>query len=374
MSVAATVEMADSSSIGLFVLATVGIGAVVAMLLPRSLRSFRLAAAVTVLSLVGPAIALVSVLVGVAMMAVTGHAVKELLVIAVVSAFASVVVAHRLTRPLANELDVIAAAVRRLADGERSVALSVDRTDQIGALARSVHDLDRALRLTEAERDASDVERQNVICSLSHDLRTPLASLQASIDALDDGVGDAVRHRETARRNVSTMTQLVDDLFLLARADSGHFGVHSEPLDLAELVDDAADALAGAASLRGVTIERCAGGARRVHCDAGATGRMLRNIVDNAVRYTPPGGRVSLSVEARGSMIDVVVDDEGPGFPVGFVERAFDRFSQADPARSTHGGAGLGLAITRSLAEAQGGSVSIDHAAHGSVRISLPAA
>ncbi len=371
---AATVDMPDSASIGIFVAATIAIGVAVVAFLPRPLRSLRLATAVMVLALVGPAIALVSVLTGVGLMAVTGHAVEQLLVIAAVSASAAVVVAHRLTRPLAGDLEAVSSAIRDIANGDRSIVLDIDRSDQIGSLARSVNELNRSLCHAEAERDASDEERQAVICSLSHDLRTPLTSLLASIDALDDQIGDPGRQRAIARRNVMTMKQLVDDLFLLARADSGYFLMHPEVYDIAELVDEAAEALEGAARLRGVVIERRALSAYRVSCDAEATGRMLRNIVDNAVRYTPEGGVVSLSVQHHGSSVDVVVDDQGPGFPDGFVALAFERFSQADPARSQHGGAGLGLAITRTLAEAQGGSVSIQEAIHGRVRISLPVA
>lgn len=366
--------MPDSTSLALFAAATLAIGALVVTLLPRPLRSLRLALAVTSLSLIGPAIALASVLTGAGFMALSGHAVGQLLIIAGVSALTAVAVSIRLTRPIASDLDALSAAIDRIAGGDHNVTVGVHRSDEIGTVATAINELSRKLQRAEKARDLAEKERTAVVCSLSHDLRTPLASLLASVDAMEDGIGSEHQHRAVVRRNITTMNQLVEDLFLLARAEAGAQRLQVENHDLAELVDEALEALQPAAAAKAVTLSSDAHHRAPTLCDAEAMGRVLRNVLDNAIRYTPASGTVSVALRSEAGRRIVTVRDEGPGFPEDFAAHAFERFSQADPSRSSHGGAGLGLAISQSLIHAQHGTIAVEPGPHGCIEIALPIA
>jgi signal transduction histidine kinase len=181
------------------------------------------------------------------------------------------------------------------------------------------------------------------------------------------------------RHNVLALERLVEDLFLLARADSGRLALQAEPLDLAELIDEAIDAMAPAAAERRVRLVGDLSEPIFVTGDAHALGRVLRNLLDNAVRHSPDEGAVRVAAirrrpgdDAPAGTVEVTVIDNGPGFDVDFVPRALERFSQADSARSRQGGAGLGLAISHTLVTAHGGTVSVHPGPGGRVAIELP--
>jgi signal transduction histidine kinase len=175
----------------------------------------------------------------------------------------------------------------------------------------------------------------------------------------------------------------VSDLFLLARAEAGAMALSFERLDLGELVDDAVEALSPVAGRRGVELAVQVAGMIHVDGDANALGRVLRNLLDNAVRHSPDGGVVEVRVDGddRPGETDaagetggaaVLVRDQGPGFDPGFVPRALERFSQADGARSRQGSAGLGLAIADALVSAHRGQVVIEPGPGGRVTVLLP--
>ena len=211
-----------------------------------------------------------------------------------------------------------------------------------------------------------------MIGALSHDLRTPLASLLASVDAIQDGVGDASSHLRAMRGNVIALERLVSDLFLLAKADSGRLQMSSELLDLSELVDEALDAVRPVATTKGIRLYASSNSAIRVFGDHTALGRVLRNLLDNAIRYSPQAGSIMIQHQIVGSYVALYVVDEGEGFDPEFIPRAFDRFSQADAARSGNDTAGLGLALVRSMVNAHGGDVTIFPGPGGRVEVRLP--
>ncbi len=244
----------------------------------------------------------------------------------------------------------------------------------MGELAARVDALGNSLQRAEAERAAADDERGAVVSALSHDLRTPLASLLASVDALEDGVADGQTHLRSMRHNILALERLVEDLFLLARADSGSLALQAEALDLAELIDEALEAIGPTAAERGVVLLAELSKAIPVQGDDHALGRVLRNLLDNAVRHSPDGGRVRVVARSNSGESRVVVDvcDDGPGFDAEFVPRALERFSQADSARSRQGGAGLGLAIAQTLVSAHGGTVEVSPGPGGRVTFDLP--
>ncbi len=174
-------------------------------------------------------------------------------------------------------------------------------------------------------------------------------------------------------RDVDALTSLVDDLFLLARIESGSLEMAQAHVDLAEIADEAAEALAPVAEARGVRLQLDVPERALVVGNAAALGRVIRNLVDNAIRHSPAGSVVSIGVSAT-DRPTVRVLDQGDGFPSGFGAEAFRRFTRADESRSrATGGTGLGLAIAHGLVEAHGGDLWIDEVAGGSVSFALPA-
>ena len=364
--------MDDGQSLTLFVVVVVALSVVVALGLPTFMGRLSLRRSVPVLALVGPLFAIVGALVGTGAMTLSGHDAGYVLTVTILSGVAAIIVGWRLARPLANDLGRVATTVSAIAAGERSARTDIDRQDELGELASAVDELGRSLVRAEAERSAADDERQSVVSALSHDLRTPLASLLVSIDAIEDGIAEVDEHLPAMRQNVLALNRLVEDLFLLARADSGNLALQSESLDLAELVDEALEAMGPTASEGQVVLQAALHQAVPVRGDATAIGRVLRNLVDNAIRHSPRGGDVVVSVEVGDGTAVVQVRDDGPGFDADFLPRAFERFSQHDPARSRHGGAGLGLAIAQTLIQAHGGSVTIEAGPGGRVELFLP--
>lgn len=361
--------MEDEQSITLFVVLTAAAAIAAVVGLPAVLRRLPLRRSVPALAVIGPALAAVGSLVGATVMSLSGADVRPLLIVGALTGGVAIVVGLRLARPLTDDLTVVSDTVGAIAGGDRTARTGIDRSDELGELAAAVDGLAATLERTEAEREAADAERRGVVGALSHDLRTPLASLLVSVDALEDGVADPSTHLGSMRRNVDTLRRLVDDLFLLARADSGAMALNVEPVDLAELVDEALEAVGPAAQDRGATLHAAIDGPVRAEVDAAAIGRVLRNVLDNAIRF---GTRVEVGVVDGADAAEITVVDDGPGFDAEFVPRAFERFSQADDARSGHGGAGLGLAIAQTLVAAHGGTVTAAPGPGGRVVITLP--
>ena len=298
----------------------------------------------------------------------------SLVILAVTGGLATVLVLVA-SGPLSRDVRTLESSVRRIEAGDLSARTGVRRADELGHVARAVDELTERLDALERDRLAMEEERRAMLSSISHDLRTPLSALRAAVEALADGVApDPERYLRSMQRDVEVLSTLVDDLFLLARIEAGRVDLERVPLDLSELVDEAVEALAPAAASHGVTIERDA--PRRVGVDGSPTalGRVVRNLLDNAIQHAPAGSAVRITVDgADRPRVEVV--DEGPGFPTEFREHAFDRFTRADPSRNrATGGVGLGLAIARGLVEAHGGRIWIDGPPGGRVTFELPAA
>jgi signal transduction histidine kinase len=236
--------------------------------------------------------------------------------------------------------------------------------------------LDRLERLFE--------EQRRFMADASHELRTPSAVLRAEADVtLSRPHRSEAEYRESmtvmqdaARR----LGRIVDDLFLLARADAGHLVMQAAPVNLEELVTDAVRAVQPIAQERGVRVELREVAEGLVSGDADLLGRIVLNLLDNAVKHAPEGSAVEVRVMRRGSVFDVAVVDAGPGVAPEARERIFERFYRADTARSRSessvtSGAGLGLAIARRIAEMHGGTLALSESRPGRTefRVVLPA-
>jgi len=213
-----------------------------------------------------------------------------------------------------------------------------------------------------ARLDAAFEAQRRFVADASHELRNPLATIQANLDvALADPQPSTGSLRETAvvvRRASTRMARLVDDLLALARLEAPT--TRREPVELGALVREVADEFRAPAGRRGLRLEHAAADAPTVEGDREGLKRALANLVDNAVRAAPPGSPVRLAVGSDGGRAWMAVADEGPGIAADQQGRIFDRFARLDGGRSrAEGGSGLGLAIVRELAEAHGGSVEV---------------
>lgn len=364
--------MDEPASIGLFILLTVGIGLAAASFLPLVFQRLPIRLAIPGLAVIGPVLVVVGSLVGSGAITLSGNDIGYVVLVASITGIAAIIVGWRLSRPLARDLELISDTVGSLATGDRAARTGIERSDEVGELASRVDGLGDSLQIAEAERSAADDERGAVVSALSHDLRTPLASLLASVEALEDGVADGPTHLRSMRRNVLALERMVEDLFLLARADSGSLALHTEPLDLAELIDEALEAVGPTAAERQISLAGDVHEAIPVDGDGQALGRVLRNLLDNAIRHSPDESTVRVAAACAGGTVVVDVLDDGPGFDADFVPRALERFSQADSARSRQGGAGLGLAIAHTLVTAHGGTVTVFPGPGGRVCFELP--
>jgi two-component system, OmpR family, sensor histidine kinase BaeS len=287
-----------------------------------------------------------------------------------------VLIAVSVTGPLTADLRQLAAAAVRVADGDLTVRTDVQRRDEVGEVARSLDRMVTQLDRLQRERQRGEAARRRLLTSIGHDLRTPLASLRAAIEALQDGVApDPARYLVSMNGDVALLHSLVEDLFVLARLEAGELRLDRIPVDLAEVADSVVESVTPLAAQAQVRVHLDAAVPVPTTGDPQALERVMRNLVDNAIRHAPHGSVVQLGVGVDGGSAAVRVHDEGPGFPPEFVAHAFELFSRADAARERRsGGAGLGLAIARELVEAHGGTIRIEDGPGAALTFRVPLA
>lgn len=254
--------------------------------------------------------------------------------------------------------------------------LPVSGGDELVRLARVINDLLDRL-------ETSFDQQRRFMADASHELRTPTAIVRTEADVTlsrpnrtnEEYRSSVVIMQDAARR----LTRIVDDLFLLARADAGHLVVHKSPLYLEDVVDDATRGVRHIAESRGIQVALTSVVEAPVLGDADLLGRLLLNLLDNAIKHSPTGATVQVDMTRKNGQCDVAVIDTGPGIPEEVRARVFERFFQVDTARARHdnsqtSGAGLGLAIARRIAEVHGGRVELVESRAGRTvfRFSLP--
>lgn len=214
--------------------------------------------------------------------------------------------------------------------------------------------------LTEVQR--FDQARRDFVSNVSHELRTPLASIRALVETLQDGhAGGPETEAEFLRRirqQTDRLTSLVNELLDLSRIESGAIILHPEPLRLGEIVAEAAGLLSTAALANGVTLRCPPAASGPLEADRAALLRIVTNLLDNAIKYSPHGGLIEIDAGDDGDVAWLSVRDQGEGIPPQDAARVFERFFKGDSARAT-AGSGLGLAIVKHLVRAHGGTVAV---------------
>ena len=291
----------------------------------------------------------------------------KILAVAAGAASAALVAAFVLARAITGSLRQLEAASREIAAGELSTRAPEAGPQEIAELGASFNAMATSLeQLFDARRE--------LVAWASHDLRAPIASMQAMLEAIEDGLASADDYLPTMHEQVRTLSMLVDDLFELARIDAGVLSLEMRRTPIAPLVDSALRLLRPEADARGVSLSSDVDESAEAELAPDKIERVLFNLLANAVRHTPPDGSVAVHLEHRDAELLVRVDDTGEGLDDESPTRMFDRFWRADRARSSNG-AGLGLAIARGLVEAHGGRIWAENRPQGgaSVSFTLPA-
>ena len=279
------------------------------------------------------------------------------------SALAASLLALHFRRPIGR----LALGAQALAEGRFDTRLAVERSDELGELAHHFNLL--AARLDDAERS-----RRQWVADTSHELRTPLAVLRAQLEAIQDGVRQAdPDHVAAMLRQVLALNRLIDELYALARADVGALECRQERIDLWALAEEEATGFGNRFAAAGLALDLQPPPSNTlVVADPDRMRQVLRNLLENSLRYTSAGGRVALSAQAAGRRLVLAVDDSAPGVPDDALARLGERFYRVDASRSrAGGGAGLGLALCRRLVEAQGGTLAFAHSPLKGLRVTV---
>ena len=349
----------------LVALSTLAVGLLVALLL-RQLPTVRLQLA---------GLAVLAVLLPLAVVLLSGwvmfHMGDDVKILAVTAASAStaLVVALLVGRPIGQGIDRLGEASKALASGDLSARAPEQGPAELAELAHSFNEMATNLAsLFDARRE--------LVAWASHDLRTPIASLQAMLEAVEDGLAAPEAYLPAMSEQVRTLGRLVEDLFELARIDAGVLTLELRRAELAGLVETCVRGLGAEARARHVTVEARVEDGILAHCAPEQVERVLYNLLTNAVRHTPPDGSVAVLAESDPQEVRIVVEDTGDGLTAEAAERMFERFWRGAGARTSgDGGAGLGLAIARGLVEAHGGRIWAEQRPEGGTRVSftLPA-
>lgn len=310
----------------------------------------------------------------------------------------SYVLASNITEPLTR----MAQVARSISKGDFRQRVDIDSKDELGDLAQAMNSMSREIsvlveNLTQEKEKlkALNEERKNMMSDISHDLRTPLTSIRGFVEALQDGVitdpEEQKRTLEIIHDETQRLSRLVDDLFYLARLESGDIPVEMVPLDFADVVRSSVNAVRPQSieknlELRLTTDEGVRSGKAMVKGSADRLTRAVLNLLDNAIKYSPEGGivEVSLSIAAespggpdeppgatqgtpetqhassRGRMV-LTISDQGPGIPKEAIPHIFERFYRADKSRARmRSSAGLGLSIAKFIVDQHGGSISVE--------------
>jgi len=269
--------------------------------------------------------------------------------------------ARRIARPLSR----LAGAAQAVAAGDLGQEVPEDPAiPELDVLGRTFNSMTASLR-------QSDRLKTAFISDVTHELRTPLTVIKGTIETLQDGALDDLEARgpflESMNRETERLIRLVNDLLVLTRTDGGALNLRLGAVDLAELAQARCRHLQGAADKRQVRLRVAAVDEEpfTISADADRMAQVLDNLLDNAVRYSPTGGEVTVSLARDGDEVVCRVSDHGAGIPAEHLPFIFERFYRADPSRERgrEGGSGLGLSIVRGLVQAQGGSVSAESAA-----------
>ena len=293
----------------------------------------------------------------------------DLLLAIVLLVFASgmaMVLGYFLSSTVTERIHTLKGAAEKLAGGELQTRVPVNGRDEVAALAVTFNKMAEQLQAADQKQRDLDNMRRDLIAWISHDLQTPLTSMRAILEALADGVVDdpetVKRYLNIAQRDVKNLSSLIDDLFQMAQLDAGGFPLHRAESSLGDLVSDTLESFTELAKQQDIMLEgNVDPDVDPVMMDTQSIGRVLNNLIGNALRHTPAQGQVRVRVRRSSQGVEVTVSDTGAGIRADDLPHIFDGFYRGEKSRSrATGGAGLGLAISRGIVQAHGGEIKVE--------------
>jgi signal transduction histidine kinase len=293
----------------------------------------------------------------------------DLLLATVLLVFASgiaISVGYFLSAALTERIRQLGLAARQVASGRLDTRVTVEGSDEMAGFAVTFNDMAAQLEESQKKQRQLEAMRRDLIAWVGHDLRTPLTSIRAILEALGDGLVDdpetVQRYLRTAQKDIRSLSILIDDLFEMSQLDADGLKLNCEPGALSDVISDTLESFSQIAARLEVTLEGSAEpGVDPVNMDVQRIGRVLANLVGNALRYTPPGGTVSICAERADGELLVRVQDSGEGIQPDDIPHVFERFYRGEKSRNREtGGSGLGLAIARGIIEAHGGRIWVE--------------
>jgi signal transduction histidine kinase len=313
------------------------------------------------------------------MMVISDHAVVLVSAIVVVAALLAVAGAWFFSRALVSDLDAVRDGLEAVGAGERRLRITTGANDELARVAHAANAMIDQLVGEEHARDASESARRHLVAAVSHDLRTPLTSLRLLADAVGDDIVDGDQRREyldRMRKQIDTLGALIDDLFELSRLEAGDIGWTLEQVPLAGLVDETVAAMRPVADAKRVRVSASLSDRLApARANPEKLQRVLFNLIQNAIRHTPPDGSVVVRAQPAAAGVEIEVADTGEGIAAGDREHVFTAFYRGADSARTGDRSGLGLAVSRAIVEAHGGRIWVADSSQGArVRFNLPLA
>jgi signal transduction histidine kinase len=292
----------------------------------------------------------------------------DLLLAIVLLMFASgmaVVLGYFLSSAITDRIYLLKQTAEKLAEGNLKARVSVSGRDEVALLAQTFNQMAEQLESVDNKKRELEKMRADLIAWIGHDLQTPLASVRAILEALEDDVIDdpqtIKRYLNTAQRDVRSLSVLIDDLFQMAQLNAGGFSLDCANASLSDLISDTLESFAELAARQGVNLQGSVeSNVDPVFMDTQRIGRVLNNLINNAIRHTPPSGEVKIYACRTGDGIEINISDTGEGIQPEDIPHIFEGFFRGEKSRSRNtGGAGLGLAISHGIIQAHGGKITV---------------
>jgi len=283
------------------------------------------------------------------------------LMAAVIALLLGIFLSRTLTRPIRE----LTRATHAVSQGDLSQQVPIRSNDELGELAK-------AFNRMSAELSRSVNSRKQMTADIAHELRTPLSLILGHAEAVHDGVlPPTLENFEIIREEATRLEHLVDDLRILSLADAGELTINLQTIEPQRLLQEVASLYQYQTQKKNISLDiDIASPLSNIEVDPGRMTQVLTNILDNATRHTPEGGRIVLAAKQNVDQVELSVQDSGPGLKAEDIERIFERFYRTDSSRQREdGGSGLGLAIARSIVQAHGGQLSAESEAGQGLRI-----